>query len=154
MTYISKSSFSLEVKAKSFIFPSSKILSWYISLTTSIYLSSLSNQLWIFPWINNIILLNLSCQYSSVSFNSFIFDFKKDISSSLSLIKLFNLLILKFRASLFSVRVLILSFLSFICSSTFVKVVDRVCILSYYLLILSTLLIKSINDSLSSFDNI
>ena len=51
---------------------------------TSLYLSSLSPNIpCILSWINFTTLWNLSFQYSNESFNSFIFDFKDDISLSL-----------------------------------------------------------------------
>ena len=116
---------------------SSKTLSSYISLTTSIYLSSLSYQLWSLLCKNDISFSNLSFQYSRVFFKSLILDFKNDISLSFSLMVSFKVLTLKLSASLFSVRVLILLFLSFNCSWALTSVLDRVCILSYSLLILS-----------------
>ena len=86
---------------------SSKTLSSYISLTTSIYLSSLSYQLWSLLYKNDINLSNLSFQYSIVFFKLLILDFRKEISLSFSLILLFNVLTLKVSAVLFLVRVLI-----------------------------------------------
>ena len=62
-------------------------------------------------------------------------DFKNDISLSFSLIVSFKVLTLKLSASLFSVRVLILLFLSFNCSCALTSVLDNVCILLYSLLI-------------------
>ena len=152
MTYISKSSFSL-FKSKSLISSSSKTLSWYISFTTSIYLSSLSIQLCNLLCKKLIIFSNLFFQSSIVSDKSNILFLSDIISLFFSLLLFSNVLTLKESASLFSVRVFIFLFLSFIWTSTFVKVLDKVCILSYSLFVLSTLLIKSINDSLSSFDN-
>ena len=135
--YLSKSSFSL-FKFNSSISSSSKTLSSYISLTTSIYLSPLSYQLWSLSCRKDINFSNLSFQNLSVSFISLIFDFRNDISLSFSLIVSFKVLTLKLSASLFSVRVLILLFLSFNCSWALTSVLDRVWILSYSLLVLST----------------
>ena len=87
-------------------------------------------------------------------FKSFILDFKNDISLSFSLIVSFKVFTLNLSASLFSVRVLILLFLSFNCSLALTSVLDSVCILSYSLLVLSTCSIKSIKEALSSFDKI
>ena len=73
-------------------------------------------------WVNNLAIdndinfSNLSFQYSRVFFKSYILDFKNDISLSFSLIVSFKVLTLKLSASLFSVRVFILLFLSFNCS--------------------------------------
>lgn len=153
MIHLSKSSFSL-FKSNSSISSSSKTLSSYISLTTSMYLSSLSYQLWSLSCKKDISFSNLSFQYSRVFCIFFILDFKNDISLSFSLIALFKALTLKLSASLFSVRVLILLFLSFNCSLALTSVLDRVCILSYSLLVISTCSIKSIKESLSSFDKI
>lgn len=153
MVYLSKPSFSL-LQSKSSMSLSSKTLSSYISLTTSIYLSSLSYQLWILLCKKDINFSNLSFQYSRVFCIYFILDFKNDISLSFSLIVLFKDLTFIPSASLFSGRVLILLFLSFNCSWALTSVLDRVCILSYSLLVLSTWLIKSIKESLSSFDKI
>lgn len=61
MIYLLKSSFSL-LKSKFSISSSSKISSLYISLTTSIYLSSLSYQLCNLLYKNDISLLNFSFQ--------------------------------------------------------------------------------------------
>ena len=74
------------------------------------------------------------------------------ISLSFSLIVSFKVLTLKLCASLFSVRALIILFLSFNCSWALTKVLDKDCILSYSLLVLSTWSIKSIKESLPSFD--
>ena len=153
MTYLSKSSFSL-FKSKSLISSSSKILSSYISLTISIYLSSLSYQLWSFLCKKDINVLNLSLKYSKALFKSFNLDFKYDISLSFSLIVLFNVSTLRLSALLFSVRILICLSLFSNSSLALIKVLDRVCILSYSLLVLSTCLIKLIIESLSSFDKI
>ena len=133
---------------------SSKALSSYISLTISIYLSSLSYQLWSLSCKKDINFSNLSFQYSSTSFKSLILDLKNDIFLSFSLIVLFNVSTLKFSALLFSVSVLICLSLFFNSSFALIKVLDKVLILSYSSLILSTCLIKLIKESLSSFDKI
>ena len=83
-----------------------------------------------------------------------IIEFNLDISLSFSLMILFKDSTLKLSALLFSVRVLILLFFSFNCSLALTNVLDRVCILSYSLFVLSTLLIKRVIESLSSFDKI
>ena len=153
MTYLSKSSFSL-FKSNSLMSSSSKALSSYISLTISIYLSSLSYQLWSLLCKKDINFSNLSFQYSSESFKSLILDFKNDISLSFSLIVLFNVSTLKLSALLFSESVLICLSLFFNSSFALIKVLDKVWTLAYSSLVLSTCLIKLIKESLSSFDKI
>jgi hypothetical protein len=81
-------------------------------------------------------------------------DFKNDISLSFSLIVLFNVSTLKFSALLFSESVLICLSLFFNSSFALIKVLDKVWILAYSSLVLSTCLIKLIKESLSSFDKI
>ena len=153
MTYLSKSSFSL-LKSKSSISSSFKTLSSYISLTISIYLSFLSYQLWSLLCKKVISISNFSLKYSNALFKSIILEFRYDILLSFSLMVLFKVVTLKLSALLFSLSILIC--LSLFSNSSFalIKVLDKVCILSYSSLILSTCLIKLIKESLSSFDKI
>ena len=85
-------------------------------------------------------------------FKSLILDFKNDISLSFSLIVLFNVSALRFKALLLSVSILICLSLFFNSSLALIKVLDKVWILSYSSLVLFTCLIKLIKESLSSFD--
>lgn len=85
-------------------------------------------------------------------FKSLILDFKNDISLSFSLIVLFNVSTLRFKALLLSVSILICLSLFFNSSLALIKVLDKVWILSYSSLVLFTCLIKLIKESLSSFD--
>ena len=85
-------------------------------------------------------------------FKSLISDFKNDISLSFSLIVLFNVSTLRFKALLLSVSILICLSLFFNSSLALIKVLDKVWILSYSSLVLFTCLIKLIKESLSSFD--
>jgi len=87
-----------------------------------------------------------------VFFKSLILDFKNDISLSFSLIVLFNVSTLRFKALLLSVSILICLSLFFNSSLALIKVLDKVWILSYSSLVLFTCLIKLIKESLSSFD--
>lgn len=94
---------------------------------------------------------NLSFQNDSDCLNDKFSVFNSSICLSLTLLFLLSVSTLNSNASLFSVRVLIFSWFSFISVSTLFKVIDNDWIFLYSLLVSSTCSIFFTSLSLSSF---